>query len=125
MNKRKSLLTKLAETFDQERAEQRRKEQLPSNLSRLVRWFLPNGGTVVIVVLLIASQSIWSVPWRSRSGTSTSTITYQGRLTDPDGIPLTGQFNMVFRLYDGKTGGTSLWEEDRTGGIRCSFRMDS
>ena len=62
MNKRKSLLTKLAETLDQERTltpELPAQEQRSSNLSRLVRWFLPNGGTVVIVLLLIASQSIW------------------------------------------------------------------
>ena len=38
MNKRKSLLTKLSETLDEERAEQRSKEERPSKLSRLVRW---------------------------------------------------------------------------------------
>lgn len=54
--------------------------------------------------------------------TSTSTIAYQGRLADADGNPLTGTYNMIFRLYDVPTGGAPLWEEQWTGsnGVRLS-----
>ena len=119
---KKSVLTHIAEAVG---LSNHATSQKPNKLGHLLRWFLPNGGTIVIVVVLIVTQSLWSTRFRSPAPTSTNTITYQGRLTDPDGIPLTGQFNMAFRLYDVQTGGTPLWEEDRTGGIRCSFRMDS
>lgn len=39
------------------------------------------------------------------------TIHYQGKLTEPDGSPLTGDHTVTLRLYDAATGGTALWEE--------------
>ncbi len=43
-------------------------------------------------------------------------IGYQGRLTDADGNPLTGTYNMQFCLYDMDVGGTPVdgWCEDQT-----------
>ena len=39
-------------------------------------------------------------------------IHYQGRLTSPDGTPVAdGSWPVVFRLFDGPTGGTALWQE--------------
>jgi len=38
------------------------------------------------------------------------TITYQGRLTDPQGDPLDGSYPMQFILYDAATGGTAVWD---------------
>ena|SRR3989338_4257328 len=38
-------------------------------------------------------------------------INYQGKLTDPNGNPLTGSYNFVFKIYDASTGGTALWSE--------------
>ncbi|MBI4353841.1 MAG: hypothetical protein HY595_01250, partial [Candidatus Omnitrophica bacterium] len=38
-------------------------------------------------------------------------ITYQGRLTESNGIPFSGSHTMVFRVYDAETGGNKLWEE--------------
>jgi hypothetical protein len=38
------------------------------------------------------------------------TISYQGRLTDSDGEPLTGQFTMRFWLYNVPAGGTPLFD---------------
>ena len=124
---KKNLFTHIKEAIDQYRATQtpnqatptvpteRGASQKPSNLSRLAHWLLPVGISVVTVVLLIATQSLWLTRFRSPTATSPKTIPYQGRLTDPDGIPLTGKFNMEFRLYDVPMGGTPLWEEDRTG----------
>ncbi len=38
-------------------------------------------------------------------------INYQGRLTDKDDNPLTGNFLVTFRFYDTETLGQSIWEE--------------
>jgi hypothetical protein len=38
------------------------------------------------------------------------TITYQGRLTDPQGDPLDGSYPMQFILYDAESGGTAVWD---------------
>ncbi|PIV39014.1 MAG: hypothetical protein COS29_04855 [Candidatus Omnitrophica bacterium CG02_land_8_20_14_3_00__42_8] len=38
-------------------------------------------------------------------------INYQGRLTDKDDNPLTGNFLVTFRFYDAETLGQPIWEE--------------
>jgi len=38
-------------------------------------------------------------------------INYQGRFTDKDDNPLSGNFLVTFRFYDVESGGQSLWEE--------------
>ena len=38
----------------------------------------------------------------------TQSITYQGKLTDAAGNPLTGTYSVTFRLYDVSSGGTAL-----------------
>ncbi len=43
-------------------------------------------------------------------------MSYQGRLADTGGNPLTDLYNMEFRIYDVPDGGTPLWEEYWTGG---------
>jgi len=42
-------------------------------------------------------------------------MSYQGRLTDAHGNPITGTKNMAFRLFTDETGGTAIWEETHTG----------
>ncbi|MCK4252176.1 hypothetical protein KAX97_12060, partial [candidate division WOR-3 bacterium] len=42
-------------------------------------------------------------------------LNYQGYLTDTEGIPIDAILDMRFRIYDVKTGGTPLWDEDTTG----------
>lgn len=44
-------------------------------------------------------------------------INYQGRLTDKDGKPLEGAYDLTFRIYDTETAGASLWNEAYTGVI--------
>ncbi len=39
-----------------------------------------------------------------------SGISYQGRLTAPDGAPLTGTYTMRFTVYDAAEAGTALWD---------------
>lgn len=38
-------------------------------------------------------------------------IRYQGQLTDAQGAPLDGPYDLIFRLYDAATGGAVLWTE--------------
>ena len=35
-----------------------------------------------------------------------SKISYQGRLTDGQGYPLDGEYDLVFQLWDGAAGGS-------------------
>jgi len=42
-------------------------------------------------------------------------IEIKGRLSSSSGNPLTGDYNMTFRIYNQSTGGTSLWTESHTG----------
>ena len=49
-------------------------------------------------------------PLQSAAG---NTITYQGRLTDPQGTPVPdGSYSLVVRFYDVETGGSPLWQSD-------------
>ena len=41
-------------------------------------------------------------------------INYQGKLTDDEGSPIDGSFEMTFRLYAVETGGAPLWTEEQT-----------
>ncbi len=41
-------------------------------------------------------------------------ISYQGRLTNSSGVPLTGTHNITFRIYDAPSGGTLLWSETQS-----------
>ncbi len=49
------------------------------------------------------------------AGTVASRISYQGRLTDPAGNPLSGSYNLKFELYDAVSGGSRLWEQTLIG----------
>jgi hypothetical protein len=41
------------------------------------------------------------------------TIGYQGRLENTSGEPVSGTVNMVFSLFNSRSGGTNLWEESQ------------
>ncbi|PDV97906.1 hypothetical protein [Candidatus Chloroploca asiatica] len=49
------------------------------------------------------------------SSTTTTTISYQGHLTSPDGTAVSATLPMTFNLYTGPTGGTAVWTEQRSG----------
>jgi len=99
-------------------------------LSQAWRRWLPTPGNIVFTVLIVAmffmAQSAGALPLgrpqTAPAAASTGTIAYQGRLADAAGAPLTGTYNMIFRLYDAATGGTPLWSEQWTGsnGVRVS-----
>lgn len=83
------------------------------------KW-LPSRGSVLFTLLIIGgvllAQRVGAIPGMSTTAASTSTISYQGRLADSAGTPLTGFHNLEFRIYDVPTGGIPLWEELWTGG---------
>jgi hypothetical protein len=131
MNEQKSLLTHLGMALDQYRAERRgaAQEQMPSKHPGWLRRLLPTPGNILFTLLLVAgllwAQSAGALPLanpKSAIQNSPSTIAYQGRLADANGNPLTGTYNMIFRLYAVPTGGAPLWEEQWTGsnGVRVS-----
>ncbi len=87
------------------------------------RYLLPHPPTLILTLLLMAgliwAQSVGALPsgrpQAAPASTSTGVIAYQGRLADSAGSPLTGTYNMIFRLYAASSGGTPLWEEQWTG----------
>ena len=128
----KSLLTRVGESIDQHRQERRNQALQPlpeggrSRWPTLVRWFLPNGGTLLLIAILIFTQNVWAGSTlrnlAAENAASTGTIAYQGRLADSSGTPLTQTLAMSFRLYSAVTGGAPLWSEQWSGpnGVKVS-----
>jgi hypothetical protein len=129
MDTQKGFISRFGEWWDDRQAHHRR-IATPERPSRRLTGWLPTRGNVIftlaIVALLVVAQSAGALPLgRPRAApdaASTGTIAYQGRLADAAGAPLTGTYNMIFRLYDAATGGTPLWEENWNGanGVRVS-----
>ncbi len=119
MSRNKSLLVCLIETIDEYRIEQRgaaQKQtaqlQRPSRLHRFLHWMVPNGGTLLLVAILIVTAQVWAEPLTGPSNApdpSATTINYQGRLADSGGTPLDGTYGMSFSLWDADTGGSLVW----------------
>lgn len=121
----KSLLTYIGEAFDQHRRQRKSSQVAPQprlgarHRMNHTNWLLPTPGsvafTLIAIVTLLWAQSAGALPLAAPSAASTGTIAYQGRLADTAGAPLTGTYNMTFRLYSAASGGTPLWEEQWTG----------
>jgi hypothetical protein len=69
-----------------------------------------------ITILLLAAgvagaRQDWSLPSPSVPAAAVSSgISYQGRLTNPGGAPLSGTYTMRFIVYDANVGGSALWD---------------
>ena len=90
-------------------------------LRRLARALVPHPGTFIVTLLAVGAvlfaQQAGALPFRAPTlaGDSTTTISYQGRLADSNGDPVTTSgVGMQFRLYNTDAGGSSLWEESHT-----------
>jgi len=57
---------------------------------------------IIIGILCLTALTYAAIP---------RVINYQGRLTDKDDNPLTGNFLVTFRFYDAETGSQAIWEE--------------
>ena len=116
MDKPKSLLHHLGEALDAYRTERRTEPEgavpRPHHLRRFLRWMIPNGGTILLVLVLILTQRVWARPLQQQvnvPGPSATTVNYQGRLADAAGNPLDGTYGMSFSLWDAPSGGTVVW----------------
>jgi len=95
--------------------------RLEDNKRHLMRLLLPTPGNVLFTLLVVGgllwATSAGALPFRAPtlSSDSTTTISYQGRLADSSGAPVTTSgVGMQFRLYNTDTGGSPLWEERHT-----------
>jgi hypothetical protein len=114
MREQRNLLLTLGEWWERRRSQGNRS---PSPMARLLRWLTPNGGTLLLVLVLLLTQHAGAGPQAvaHAPGPSATTVNYQGRLADAAGNPLTGIYGMSFALYDAATGGTLVWgPEDHT-----------
>jgi len=60
----------------------------------------------VVFLLILMTISGWaSVP---------TMMNYQGKLTDTEGKPLNGSYNMTFYLFTSASGGSAIWSENHT-----------
>ncbi len=111
MSERKSLWQHLRQGYARYRAE-RPAAAGPGRLRRVLGWFVPNGGTLLVVLVLILTQPAWARPAAtavSAPGPSATTVNYQGRLADALGNPLSGSYGMTFALWDAPSGGALVW----------------
>ncbi len=116
MNEHKSFLVDLATTIDRHlprrSTQQNTSQATSSRLRRFLRWLTPNGGTLLLVAVLIVTAQVWAKPLTSPTsapGPSATTVNYQGRLADSDGAPLDDTLGMSFSLWDADTGGSLVW----------------
>lgn len=115
MEERKGFFTSLGEFLDQISRRFIRGvngQESPSRFYKLLSWLTPNGGTILIALLLILTQQVWADQSNiaaSNPGPSANTVNYQGRLADSGGVPQTGAFSMTFSLWDAAIGGNVIW----------------
>lgn len=90
--------------------------------SGLIRYLLPNPGTLVIVLLLLWAQNTGAAPWLTPTAapSSASTINYQGRLFNSSGQPVKGQVNLTFGLYNQASGGSPVWGSETHSNVTVS-----
>ncbi|MFQ6093946.1 MAG: hypothetical protein ACE5OR_14950 [bacterium] len=63
---------------------------------------------IIASILVMASVALADVP---------QLISFQGKLYDNAGNPLTGTYEITFRIYDVEEGGAPLWSE--TDSVEC------
>lgn len=99
----------------------REKRARPSGMtSRVIRWCLPNGGTLLIVLALVLTANVWARPLAAPNtayGPAATTVNYQGRLHDAAGNPLSDTYTLSFTLYDAMTGGNVVWGPENHVGV--------
>ncbi len=76
----------------------------------LARQLIPNVGTIVIVLAFLWAQQAGALGFLAPEATSTTTISYQGRLSS-NGIPVNGNVGITFRIYNTSSDGSPLWTE--------------
>lgn len=67
------------------------------------------------IIMVYAVAAVFLMGAQSLLAQSPNTITYQGKLTNATGAPITTATNVVFRIYAAASGGTALWTETHNG----------
>lgn len=72
---------------------------------------------LILTALLVTGTLASPAPQIAPAGNtdSTTTISYQGHLTNADGTAVNGSLPMTFKLYREPGGGTPVWTEQRSG----------
>ena len=65
-------------------------------------------GVAVLAVALLATGVMASPPMGAGNPPVASTINYQGQLTDSEGNPLSGSYDMEFQFWNSNTGGSQV-----------------
>ena len=63
---------------------------------------------IISIIFLIGFLSCSQ--WSKANAAIPHLLNYQGRLTDSGGAPLSGLYNITFRIYDAETAGNLLWQ---------------
>ncbi len=66
-----------------------------------------NKGFVLWLLALVLAAACGAVAWAAVP----NQLSYQGRLTNNSGAPLSGNFALTFRIYSNQSGGNALWSE--------------
>ncbi len=78
---------------------------------------MPRSHLAAMLCLLFAGAVIAAQPSSPKAETDAIStpqlINYQGKLTDSDGDPLTGTYDMAFAIYNVASGGSALWSESQ------------
>ena len=80
----------------------------------LIKYFVPNIGTLFILALFFVVQSVFAQQGQAPTG-SAPIFSYQGALTDQNGLLVNSNVSMIFSLYNVAEGGTALWTENHSG----------
>ncbi len=68
----------------------------------------------IVVVVVVA---LMAVLFQSTAAVAVPNLmSYQGKLNDEYGVPVTGDYDITFTIYDASTAGIPLWTETWTGG---------
>ncbi len=85
------------------------------NRRKVTPYLLPNLGALLILVLALTGNLGAQGTAAVGQQAATTTMSYQGRLTSPDGQPVTASLPMSFALYTAPTTGEAVWTESRSG----------
>ncbi len=64
--------------------------------------------------MLVVTQAMAKTE-QTNQALNSGVLSYQGTLMDTSGTPVTGSYEMTFRIYNSLLSTTALWEEVRSG----------
>lgn len=76
-----------------------------------LRWLMPNGGTLLILLLYFGLTHTWGAPAITPPPplTSATQFSFSGYLANANGTPLNGNYTINAAIYAQPTGGAPVW----------------